>query len=160
MALVDLGMGNAVRTESEEGVEIMYSHETKIRIRYGETDRMGYAHHANYPLYFEEGRMELLRSLGLNYKGLEDSGVILPVISINTKFLSPVYYDDVLTIKTILKEIPRTRLKFNYEVVNQNKKLVTKADVELAFVDSETRIPMPAPAIFVEKLEKVQGLKI
>ena len=136
----------------------MYSHETKIRIRYGETDRMGYAHHANYPLYFEEGRMELLRNLDLNYKDLEDSGIILPVISINTKFLSPVYYDDVLTIKTILKEVPGARLKFDYEVVNQKNKPVTKADVELAFVDSETRKPMPAPAKFVEKLKKCKNL--
>ncbi|MFC2151051.1 acyl-CoA thioesterase [Bacteroidota bacterium] len=137
----------------------MYSHETKTRIRYGETDRMGYAHHANYPLYFEEGRMELLRSLDLNYKDLEDSGIILPVISINTKFLSPVYYDDVLTIMTILKEIPRTRLKFYYEVLNQNKKLVTRADVVLAFVDSETRKPMMAPEIFIKQLKKVKAFQ-
>ena len=153
-------MVNAVQIESEKGEGIMYSHETKIRIRYGETDRMGYAHHANYPLYFEEGRMELLRSLDLNYKDLEDSGIILPVISINTKFLSPVYYDDVLIIKTILKEIPRTRLRFDYEVVNQNKKLVTKADVELAFVDSDSRKPMLVPDVFIEKLEKIKGLLI
>ena len=151
---------NAVQTGNAKEVKIMYSHETKIRIRYGETDRMGYAHHANYPLYFEEGRMELLRSLGLNYKDLEDSGIILPVISIYTKFLSPVYYDDILTIKTIIKEFPRTRLKFNYEVVNQNKKLVTKADVELAFVDSDSRKPMLVPDVFIEKLEKIEGLLI
>lgn len=123
----------------------MIEKERKIRIRYGETDQMGYAHHANYPLYVEESRMDFLRSLGLDYKQFEESGIIMPVISMNFKFMSPVYYDDILTVKTVLNEIPETRLKLDYEIRDEDNKLMCKANTVLAFVDKYTRKPMRIP---------------
>jgi acyl-CoA thioester hydrolase len=117
----------------------MYNNKIKVRIRYGETDRMGYAHHANYPLYLEEARMELLRSLGIDYKELEDSGIILPVVTYNIKFIYPVFYDDIITIKTTLTDLTAIKLNFDYKIYNQLGKLVSTAKVVLVYVDAKTR---------------------
>ena len=128
----------------------MFSNKTKIRIRYGETDRMGYAHHANYPLYLEQARMELLRNIGIDYKELEDSGIILPVTSFNIKFSHPVFYDDVITIKTTLKDLKAIKLIFDYKIYNQQAKLVTTANVALVFVNSKTKKFISPPEIIMK----------
>src|SRR4030042_4263920 len=98
----------------------MYCTEIQIRVRYGETDRMGYLYYGHYAEYFEVGRTEMLRSLGLTYKSMEDQGIILPVRSISINFKSPAHYDDLLTVKTCLRSFPEVKLDFSYEVLGED----------------------------------------
>jgi len=131
----------------------MYTSEIVIRVRYGETDRMGYVYYGNYAQYFEVARVESMRSLGLSYKKLEDDGILLPVYEYSVKFLKPAYYDDELTIKTTITELPRARIKFDFETYNQDNELVNTAKVTLVFIDKEINRPCPAPSMFKEKLQ-------
>ncbi len=123
----------------------MYSFETKIRVRYSETDRMGYVYYGNYPQYYEVGRVELMRSLGYSYRALEDMGVIMPVRDMKIKYIKPSFYDDELTIKTIVRNLPSTRMLFEYEISNASGELLNTGETTLLFVDAETRRPMRAP---------------
>ncbi|MCB0738342.1 MAG: acyl-CoA thioesterase [Bacteroidetes bacterium] len=131
----------------------MYSNEHQIRVRYGETDQMGYLHHGNYPLYYEVGRVECMRSLGFPYGELEISGVLMPVLSLDCKFIRPVLYDEHLTIKTTLLELPSSRMKFLYELFNEQGQKVNEGHTELCFVDAKTRRPMRCPADILEKTQ-------
>ena len=128
----------------------MLYNESKIRVRYGETDRMGYLHHGTYALYFETGRTELLRNLGLTYKQMEDDGVLLPLSNLNIHYLLPAYYDDELIVKTSLKKMPSVRLEFDYEIVNQIGEIICKASTILVFVSAETRKPIRMPEYFYQ----------
>jgi len=130
----------------------MFIKEVKIRVRYGETDRMGYCYYGNYANYFEVARVEALRELGLSYKELEDSGVLLPVMDFNVVYHGPAYYDDVLVVKCMITEMPGVRIKFEYEVLNEKIELLTKGTTTLVFVNAETRKPCQPPAMFQEKL--------
>ena len=130
----------------------MYTSETKLRVRYAETDRMGYAYYGNFAQYFEVGRVEALRQLGMSYKEMEDTGILLPVIEFNIKYFKPAFYDDELTIRTILTELPGTKIKFTTETYNENHILLNKGEVVLVFVDNKTRKPCAAPKGFLEKL--------
>src|ERR1700744_5951537 len=104
----------------------MYVSETTIRVRYAETDQMNVVYHGNYAQYFEVGRVESLRQLGLSYKELEATGVIMPVIEWTAKFLRPAHYDDLLTVRTTLRELPFAhRIEFHQEVYNESGKLLT-----------------------------------
>lgn len=125
-----------------------------IRVRYGETDQMGVVYHGNYATYCEVARVEFFREMGLPYKELEDSGIMLPVVELNTKFVKPAYYDEVLQIKTILPKIPRSvRLYFEYEIRNDKGELLTTANSTLAFVDMKTRRPVRCPEYMIKRLE-------
>ena len=118
----------------------MYESQTQIRVRYAETDQMNVVYHGNYAQYFEVGRAEAIRSLGFTYKDLEAMGVIMPIVEFTSKFLRPAHYDDLLTIKTILKELPTNhRIEFNQEVYNQHEKLLTIGKVVLYFIDAATK---------------------
>jgi acyl-CoA thioester hydrolase len=109
--------------------------ETFIRVRYAETDQMNVVYYGNYAQYFEVARAESIRNLGLTYKEMEAAGVMMPVVEMQTKFLRPAHYDDLLTIKTIMRELPVDhRILFNHEVFNQEKKLLTLGKVTLYFV--------------------------
>ena len=132
----------------------MYTTEIKIRVRYGETDRMGYAYYGNYAEYFEVARVEALRSLGFSYRKLEDEGIMLPVLSYSVKFVKPAYYDDELTIKVSIKELPAARIHFTYEVYNEKDELTTLADTTLVFINRKTNKPCAAPGDFMEALRK------
>src|ERR1017187_6800990 len=124
----------------------MFITETHIRVRYAETDQMNVVYYGNYAQYFEVARAESIRNLGFTYKEMEASGVIMPVVEMLTKFLRPAHYDDLLTIKTILKELPvYHRIVFEHEVYNQQKKLLTLGKVILYFVkiDSFEKTQMP-----------------
>ncbi len=127
-------------------------HETKIRVRYSETDRMGYVYYGHYAQYFEVARTEMLRSLGLTYKQLEDDGILLPVISMDIKYKNPAIYDDLLTIKTTLKKNPLIKIQFTYEVFNQKNELINIGNTTLVFVDAKTRKPRKAPQNFIDSL--------
>ena len=124
----------------------MFVTETHIRVRYAETDQMNVVYYGNYAQYFEVARAESIRNLGFTYKEMEELGVIMPVVEMNTKFLRPAHYDDLLNIKTILKELPVDhRIVFEHEVFNEQKKLLTLGKVILYFVKigSFERTQMP-----------------
>jgi acyl-CoA thioester hydrolase len=132
----------------------MYCTETKIRVRYGETDRMGYLYYGHYAEYFEVGRTEMLRSLGMTYKSMEDDGIILPVRSMNINFRHPAHYDDLLTVKTCLKTFPEVKLDFHYEILNEEGVLHCNGNTVLVFVDAATRKIRKAPEYFQQAMRK------
>ncbi|MDR0384837.1 MAG: acyl-CoA thioesterase [Prevotellaceae bacterium] len=132
----------------------MYLFETKIRVRYGETDQMGYVYHGNYPLYYEVARTEMLRSVGLTYKKMEEDGILMPVRSLNIKYIEAARYDDLLTIRVILKEPPAARIHFFCEVYNEQGTLLNEGETVLVFVNSVTRRPCRAPEILTGELKK------
>jgi acyl-CoA thioester hydrolase len=113
----------------------MFITETHIRVRYAETDQMNVVYYGNYAQYFEVARAESIRNLGFTYKEIEADGVMMPVVEMQTKYLRPAHYDDLLTIKTILRELPTDhRIVFEHEVFNREKKLLTVGKVILYFV--------------------------
>jgi acyl-CoA thioester hydrolase len=134
--------------------QFMYTTEIKIRVRYGETDRMGYAYYGNYAEYFEVARVEALRNLGFSYRKIEDEGIILPVLSYSAKFIKPNFYDDEMRIKVVVKELPQARIRFDYEVFNEKNELTTIADTTLVFISRKTNKPCAAPEDFMEALKK------
>jgi acyl-CoA thioester hydrolase len=130
----------------------MYISETTIRVRYAETDQMGYVYYGNYLQYYEVGRVEALRQLGTSYKQMEDDGVILPVYECAINYFKPALYDDLLVIKTTIKEMPKVRIAFDYEVYNQNNILLNTGNTKLAFVNKQNNKPCLAPSSFLEKI--------
>lgn len=127
-------------------------HNSVTRVRYGETDQMKVVYHGNYAQYFEIGRTEWLRSLGVTYKNMEKIGIILPVISLKCNFKKSAYYDDELTITTILKKRPGVKIEFDYEIKNQKQELICTGNTILAFLNSKTMRPMRCPDYLLEKL--------
>lgn len=123
---------------------------TTIRVRYGETDRMNYAYYGNYALYYEVGRAELLRSYGMDYSELEDKGIILPVMNMHIDYKKPAVYDELLTIKTSVKEKPNVKIRFDYEVFNSKEELLNTGYTTLVFVDKESKRPTKAPQYFLD----------
>lgn len=132
----------------------MFVKEIELRVRYAETDQMGFVYYGNYATYFEVARVESLRALGMSYKELENSGIMLPVLEYTCKYLKPAKYDDLLTIKTCIKTIPTARIFFEYEVFNENKELLTTANTTLVFVQASNKRPCAAPEGFLEHLRK------
>jgi acyl-CoA thioester hydrolase len=126
----------------------MYSAETHIRVRYGETDQMGYVYYGNYAMYYEVGRVESLRQLGLTYKELEEMGVMMPVLENKSRFLSAALYDDSLKIVTTIREKPTVRIKFDYDIFNGDGVLIHQGETILAFVDKKTGRPCRPPEVF------------
>ena len=132
----------------------MYTFETKIRVRYGETDKMGYVYYGIYPLYYEVGRTELMRQFGFPYRKIEEMGIMLPVKDLEIKYHKAAQYDDLLTVKTIIKELPRVRIKFYYEILNENNELLNEGSTILVFVDEHTRKPRKAPQELLDQLKE------
>lgn len=130
----------------------MYISETTIRVRYAETDQMGFVYYGNYLQYYEVGRVEALRQLGTSYKEMEDDGVMLPVYGCTVKYMKPAVYDDLLIIKTTIKEMPKVRIAFEYEIYNQKNELLNTGTTMLAFVNKVTNKPCIAPKSFLEKI--------
>lgn len=132
----------------------MHFTENKIRVRYAETDQMGVVYHGNYAQYFEVSRVEALRSVGLSYKQMEVEGVSLPVLSLQTKFIRPAKYDDLLLIKTQIRELPNTRITFYHEVFNEEGTLLTIGSVELVFVDIKSGRPCRPPQNLIQAIDE------
>ena len=131
----------------------MYSSSTTHRVRYGETDQMAYLYYGNYALLYEIGRVEMLRDLGLSYANMEaEHGVMLPVMSLNQRFVRPGRYDELLTINTTLRKLPVDTITFHVEIRNEKGKLVNGGSVKLCFVDMSTGRTVPAPEYLLEKL--------
>jgi len=131
----------------------MYSFDSKIRVRYGETDQMSFVYYGVYAQYYEVGRVELLRSLGITYKELEESGYALPVVNLQIKYNKPAYYDDELIIRTTIKEMPSARITFYYETINSKGELLNTGEVVLVFMDKKTGKPCLSPTIVLDKLK-------
>lgn len=125
----------------------MYDHEIKIRVRYGETDQMGYVYYGNYAMYYEVARVESLRNLGFAYKDLETDGIMLPVLENHSYFIAAAKYDDLLTIKIIVPEKPGVKIGFRYEITNENDILINKGSTILAFVNMKTGKPCRPPEL-------------
>lgn len=123
----------------------MKSKKINFRVKYYETDQMQYAHHSNYAKYFETARIEWLRSAGVSYKSMEEDGIMLPVINLNTNFKKPAKYDDLLTIETSLKEVPNVKITFIYKVYNEANELLTTGESTLVFVDMKKNKPIRCP---------------
>ena len=132
----------------------MYKSDLQLRVRYAETDRMGYVYYGHYATYFEVARVETLRSLGFTYKKLEDEGILLPVASFSIKYIRPAYYDDLLTIKTTISELPTARIRFTYETFNEKGDLINTAETTLVFVDKNTGRPTSPPDDLMEVMKK------
>ncbi len=130
------------------------SSETKLKVRYSETDQMGVVHHGNYAQYLELSRIEWLSKLGVSYKVMEENGIMLPIFTMDFKFKKSAFFDDELLIKTCLRKIPTARIDFDYEIFNQNQELLTIASTTLVFVNAETRKPIMCPTYLVEKIQK------
>jgi acyl-CoA thioester hydrolase len=125
--------------------------ETKIRVRYGETDQMGVVYHGNYALYFEEARTAALRQIEITYKSLETEGVMMPVVSLHCDFKRPAKYDDLLLIRTTMKELPTAKIVLDYEVFNEQEQLLCTGNSTLVFVDMKTNRPTRCPEHLYQK---------
>jgi len=132
----------------------MYTHEHKVRIRYAETDQMGYCYYGNYPQFYEVGRVEMLRSIGTSYKEIEEKGFMLPVVDLTVKYIKPAYYDELITIKTIINHKPSVKIEFDYEIYNEAGVLLNKGYTKLVFVNKETMKPCHCPDFLNQLFEK------
>lgn len=128
------------------------STETKVRVRYSETDQMGVVHHGNYAQYLELARIDWLEKLGASYKTMEENGVMLPVLELSLKYLKSAFFDDEITIKTILRETPSVKITFDFEIYNQKKDLLTTGFVILVFMNSSTKRPIKCPQYLLDKI--------
>lgn len=127
-----------------------FKNKTKIRVRYGETDQMGYCYYGNYAQYFEVGRVEALRSVGMSYREMEEKGIMLPVSEFSVKYKVPARYDDELTITTKIREVKGPRIVFDYEIHLEDGRLIATAETTLVFVSKANMRPIPAPEDFLE----------
>jgi acyl-CoA thioester hydrolase len=131
----------------------MFISETRLRIRYAETDPMGYAYYGYYAMYYEVARVESLRQLGMSYKELEAMGTMMPVLENNSKYYSPALYDDEIKIVTFLRAKPTVRIKFDYDIFNGEGKLIHQGETLLAFVHKKNGRPCRPPDAFMKLLE-------
>ena len=130
------------------------SYSTQIRVRYKDTDQMGIMHHSNYVVFYEQARTEWLRAMGLTYAEIERRGVMSPIIEVHSRYHYPAFYDEVLTVKVSIDEMPTARLIVASEVYNEAGKLINTGSVTLGFMNSATRRPCRVPEWFTEALEE------
>lgn len=131
----------------------MISAETQVRVRYGETDQMGYVYYGHYATYYEVGRVELFRSLGFSYRELEESGIQMPVTQMRCKYLKPATYDEVVRIVTSIREKPTARITFHYDLYNPEDELINTGDTTLVFIDTQRERPIKVPDWFLEAVQ-------
>ena len=133
----------------------MFVYESKVKVRYVETDQMGVVHHSNYAQYYELARTECFEACsGMSYEQMEAEGVMLPILEIQCKFLKPAYYNQILTIKSIVKEIPTVRLTVDYEIYNEDKVKITEASTTLFFLDAETNKIVRCPDFLLDLIKE------
>lgn len=128
----------------------MFSSETRLRVRYAETDPMGFAYYGYYAMYYEVARVESLRQLGMTYKELEDLGTMMPVLENNSTYFAPALYDDEIRIVTSIRNKPGVRIKFEYDIFNIGGKLIHHGETLLAFVNKKTGKPCRPPEVFMK----------
>lgn len=132
----------------------MFVFDHQLRVRYAETDQMGYVYYGNYAAFYEIARTEMLRSTGISYKELEEMGVMLPVIEMKTKYLKPGKYDDLITIRVTIRKKPAVRIIFEYELFNESGELLNQGETTLVFVNMKKNKPCMPPQIFLDKMSK------
>ncbi|MCZ2100857.1 MAG: acyl-CoA thioesterase [Chitinophagales bacterium] len=138
----------------------MYSWECTWRVRYADTDKMGYLYYGNYPILYEIGRVELMRSLGITYREMEDDfRIMMPVAFVESKYILPAGYDEALTIRTTLNDLPSRIITFNSEIFNENQVLIHKGTVKLVFVNMDNQKTMSCPDFLMQKLKPYFGTK-
>ena len=130
----------------------MYQFDCNYRIRYADIDQMGYMYYGNYAKLYEIGRVEALRSLGLRYRDLEETGVIMPVYENKSRFIAPAKYDDLVTIRVIVKEIPKVRIVFNYEIYDEKQTLLHTGETTLVFLKTVNNRITVCPKEILERL--------
>jgi acyl-CoA thioester hydrolase len=133
----------------------MIKAETRVRVRYGETDQMGFVYYGVYAQYYEVGRVEAIRSLGFSYKDMEQRGILMPVINLTINYKKPALYDDEVRIVTTVREMPSVKIQFEYECYNQKNELLNTGSVTLVFIDREKNKPTKAPDWFMEKFNQI-----
>jgi len=131
----------------------MFTSETRLRIRYAETDPMGYAYYGYYAMYYEVARVESLRQLGMSYKELEAQGTMMPVLENNSKYYAPALYDDEIRIVTFIRNSPSVRIKFEYDIYNGSGKLIHQGETLLAFVSKKNGKPCRPPEVFMNLIQ-------
>ena len=132
----------------------MYCVDTKVRVRYAETDQMGFVYYGVYAQYYEIGRGELLRSLALSYSEIEDLGFFLPVVNLVVNYKKSAFYDNELLIQTTIKEIPRSKITFFYEIFNEANELLNEGSTTLVFMYKKSKKICKAPKILIERLSE------
>lgn len=130
----------------------MFSHSSKIRVRYADTDQMGYMYYGNYAEFYEVGRVEMLRSLGITYRSMEDKGIIMPVTELKCKYIKPAFYDEEITVKVTIATMPSLRIHFLYELYNERNELINLGETTLVFLDKEKNKPCLPSADFLDRL--------
>ena len=131
----------------------MHLHHTTYRVTYSDTDQMGYVYYGHYARLYEIGRAEMLRALGLTYQSFEkDMRIMMPVMHLECKYLRPALYDELLTIETVLQELPSKMITFHHRIMNENEELLNKGQVKLFFIDMNTQKRRSSPEILTKKL--------
>lgn len=131
----------------------MFIHQHQLRVCYGDTDQMGYVYYGNYGYYYEKARSEAIRSLGITYKQLEATGTMMPITRMNIKYIQPAHYDELLTIKTTVPELPNRLIQFFYEVYNEKNVLINEGETQLIFIDANSRKIKHAPDVLLDKMK-------
>jgi len=131
----------------------MFENSTKIRVRYGETDQMGYMYYGNYAEFYEVGRVEMLRSIGLTYSGMEESGIKMPVLELHCKYLKPALYDEEITVRVMMDKMPGVRIHFRYELFNEKNELINTGETLLVFINMKTNRPCLPSQDFLDRLK-------
>lgn len=129
--------------------------ETKIRVYYEDTDQMGVVYYGNYARYYEIGRTEMIRDLGFTYKQMEELGIMLPARSLKINYLKSAYYDDLLTIRTIIDTIPKVKFPIKTEIYNEKGELINSGETVLVFFSSRTNKPVAAPKYFIDEITRL-----
>jgi len=132
----------------------MIIRDTKLRVCYADTDKMGVVYYGNYPRFYEIGRNELIREIGISYKKLEKENILLPARSLNINYIKSAYYDDLLTVRTIVEKVPMVKFPIKTEIYNQKGELINNGEVILAFFDKIKNKPCRPPKTFIETIEK------
>lgn len=132
----------------------MITHDTQIRVLYRDTDKMGVVYHANYIVFYEAARNEMFRAIGLPYTILEKMNIVMPIVEVESKYKAPAYYDDLLTVRSTIKELPEARAVVEYEVFNEAGTLLNTGKTVLGYVNTERMQPCRAPKEFINELEK------
>lgn len=127
--------------------------EIQLRVRYAETDQMGMVYYGNYAQYFEVGRVEWLREFGISYRSMEESGILLPVVSLKVNFKKSARYDDLITVRTKLVKTPAATIEFEYEILNEAGHILTTGHTALVFIDAARNRPTRCPQYILDKLK-------
>ena len=132
----------------------MFTASLNIRVRYSETDQMGFVYYGNYAQYYEIGRVEMLREIGINYADIENKmGVFMPVMSMEVKYIRPVKYDDNITLETQIHALPDDVIRFRNYIYNEKRELLNTAMVKLCFLEKETKKRIKTPQIIIDRLK-------